>query len=766
MKRYILTLTLGISIFFGNAQQAELLYDHLSLQDAIAKYEGKLDDDANDGESIYNLANAYRLNNESIKAEAWFAKAVKRSERTEAKFYYAQMLLMNGKPSKAKEWFTKYKLNVAGKEAQHIDNFITLCYLLESDQISDRYYEISKVMFNSKMMDFSPSYYGDELLFVSNRNESKGASNNLDAWTNEKYTDLYVVSPQSGYQVKPFSKRINSGLHEGSGTFTKDLNTLYFTRSNQIKGKSNNDKEKNIRLQIMKTTKGSKKWSKPTKLELNNNNYSFCHPALSSDNNTMIFASDQPGGYGGMDLYIVKKAGEDWGVPENMGEKINTSGNEVFPFIDNQDNLYFSSNFHAGFGGLDIFKANNVNGKWKKPSNVGLPMNSVKDDFGIITQDNFESGYFSSDRSGEDEIYTFKNKEKSMIGGAVVNCETGEIIPDADVVIYQGGNVFKNLKSDENGKFSFEVNRNTGELEAKASKTFFNTNEKCTGIQKFDPQDGEVELSLGLTSQFKENSELQLCGEVLNGDCNRTLDGVKITVINICNGEAVQITSDRDGKFIFPLVKNCKYKIKAEKGYFKTIEQTLMTDSTMTDCFDLDLLMNSTVDLGNPVQNKKIELPVIYKIKADKELEVGADLSKIIEINPIYFDLNKSFIRADAAVELNKVVAVMNQYPSMYVELGSHTDCRASKMYNSSLSDRRAKSSAKYIAKRISNPKRIYGKGYGEERLINHCECEGTQKVSCTEEQHQVNRRTEFKIIKFEAKGVKAKVNGPNSFDK
>ncbi len=743
MNKYIITLTLSIVAFLGTAQQAELLYDNLSLQDAIARYEGKLKDNADDGESIYNLANAYRLNNESIKAEAWFAKAVKTSERTKAKFYYAQMLLMNGKPSKAKEWFSNYKLNVAGKEAQHIDNFISLCYLLETDQVNDRYYEISKVMFNSEMLDFSPSYYGDDLLFVSNRNESKGASNNLDAWTDEKYTDLYVASPDAGYKVRPFSKKINSGLHEGSGTFTKDLNTLYFTRSNQIKGKSKNDKEKNIRLQIMKTTKDGEKWSKPKKLALNNNNYSFCHPALSVDNNTMIFASDQPGGYGGMDLYIVKKSGEEWGVPENMGEKINTSGNEVFPFIDNQNNLYFSSNFHAGFGGLDIFKANSVNDKWKKPVNVGLPMNSVKDDFGIITQDNFESGYFSSDRSGEDEIYTFKNKGKSIVQGLVVNCETGEIIPGADVTIYQEGAVFKSLKSDDNGRFSFEVSRNTGELEAEASKSLFKTNETCPGIETFDPQDGEVELSLGLATQVQKNTDLRLCGTVLNEDCNYLLDDVKITVINVCNGEAVQVKSDRDGKFTFPLTKNCKYRIKAEKGYFKTIEKTFTTDSTMTDCYDLSLLMNSTVDLRDPSLG--------YTGTGSNQILLKE--GTIIDLYNIYFDFDKYNIRNDAKEELEWVRKILADYPNMKVEISAHTDSRATNQYNNVLSQSRAQSVTNYLIKEGINKDRIIAKGYGETKLKNNC----ADGVSCTKIQHQRNRRVEFKVISFEGEAMVSK---------
>ncbi len=143
--------------------------------------------------------------------------------------------------------------------------------------------------------------------------------------------------------------------------------------------------------------------------------------------------------------------------------------------------------------------------------------------------------------------------------------------------------------------------------------------------------------------------------------------------------------------------------------------------------------------------NKNIH--VEENITLDK-INIGTDIGKIVEINPIYFDLDKSDIRPDAQIELDKIVKIMNENPSIKIELGSHTDCRGTKAYNLSLSDRRAKASAEYIRKRIDKPTRIYGKGYGESKLVNHCECEGTKEIECTEEEHQENRRTEFRIVK------------------
>jgi outer membrane protein OmpA-like peptidoglycan-associated protein len=159
--------------------------------------------------------------------------------------------------------------------------------------------------------------------------------------------------------------------------------------------------------------------------------------------------------------------------------------------------------------------------------------------------------------------------------------------------------------------------------------------------------------------------------------------------------------------------------------------------------------LNKTIDFKGRIEQEGV-IQLHEKLKIELQpVTLGGDLAKMLRINPIYFDLGKYNIRKDAAIELDKIVKVMNENPNMVIELGSHTDCRSSIKFNETLSSNRAKSSAAYIQQRISNPSRIYGKGYGETRLLNDCGCEGTVKSTCTEEQHQLNRRTEFIIIKM-----------------
>lgn len=740
MKNYILLIVTLLYGCYGYSQKAESLYNNLSLQDAIVKYENKLKKNADDGEAIYNLANTYRLNNESIEAEKWFAKSVTASKNPKAKFYYAQMLLMNGKTSQAKVWFKNYKQHVSGKEATRINSFVELCSLVEKNKVEEKNFDISSVVFNSDKMDFSPNYYGEDLIFVSNRSESRGSATGLDDWTDDKYTDLFVISTKNGSEVKRFSKKINSKLHEGSSTFTKDLSTLYLTRSNLIRGKSKIDKEQNIRLQIMESNKEDDSWSKPKKLSFNNDNYSYCHPTLSADNITMIFASDMPGGFGGMDLYEVKRTGEGWGTPKNLGNKINTSGNEVFPFLDAESNLYFSSNFHPGFGGLDVFKTQEGNGKWKTPENIGLPLNSLKDDFGIISKDSFKSGYFSSDRSGQDEIYSFKKGENTIIHGVVVNCASGEPIEGASVTINQNGNKIKKLISDKDGKFSFEAENNMTELDAMAEKSLYKTNEECTGMQSFNVKEEPI-LSLGLYNNIKENTGLRICGQVLNKDCNYLLDDTKITIINVCNGESYKLKSDKDGKFNFPLTKNCKYKVIAEKDYFTKMVKIIETDSTMKDCYDLELAMNSEVDLRNPSLGFEGSNQILLKE------------GTTIDLYNIYFNFDKYDLRPDGKEELEWVRQILKDYPTMKVQISAHTDSRAPDAYNITLSKNRAESVKKYLINEGVDGGRISSKGYGENKLKNRC----SDGVQCSEIEHQRNRRVEFTIVSFEGEAIVSK---------
>jgi len=602
MKRVIISGFVLLAAWFAQAQESDRLYSQLAYKDAIKEYKAELKSNPNDGEAMYNLATAYRLNNETGEAEKWFEKAVTFSGRKDAPFYYAQMLLMNGKPTAAKEWFIQYQGTVVGDEVEWLESYTKLCDNVASGKVNTRNFEVLPVLFNSNDLDFSPMYMNDDLAFVSNRDERKGAMVHSDAWTSNGYTDIFITSATSGFKVSPLSKKLNSTLHEGSGVFDAKNNRFYYTANNVKKSRQQIDDESNVRLQIYQSVQEDEVWRKGEKMAFNQDAYSYCHPALSEDGKTMIFASDQPGGFGGMDLWMTKKEGDSWSVPVNLGERINTPGNEVFPFLEENGTLYFASNYHPGYGGLDLFTSNMGQQAWSIPENLGVPLNSSKDDFGLITKNGIQTGYLSSNRNGEDDIYSFTYKGAGWIDVRVINCLNNEPISNAEVNVLIGENQVYALESNQEGIVRFQPINGYTEYDVKASSPNFSTSEDCPGMATVSTlQPGTVVLGLREGDALPTTSTgLNLCGTVLNAACNYLLPNTEVTIIDLCEGKKYKVRSNEQGAFQFPLKKNCKYRVEINREFFDPVVTMFETNEDMSDCYEVDVKLNSNVDLRDP----------------------------------------------------------------------------------------------------------------------------------------------------------------------
>jgi outer membrane protein OmpA-like peptidoglycan-associated protein len=475
-------------------------------------------------------------------------------------------------------------------------------------------------------------------------------------------------------------------------------------------------------------------WTELMKIELKGfEDCSIGHASLSADGNVMYFVSDKKGGCGGTDLYrVTRNQDGSFGLAENLGKDINSEGNEVFPFAYQGDLLLFSSNGHPGLGGLDIFVAKLDQGKVRKVINAGASLNSNGDDFSIFLKTNEMKGYFSSNRKGgkgSDDIYKVTVLTPWLFDKTInllVKNTKGEPLANAEVLVKNDkGEVLETLRTDEKGEaHTLSTNWELAQLEC-------NFPEYESAMKNFDARlienDGWVELVAERIPRFR------IVGNVLDLKTSKGLDQVKVNFENQQSNNRSLLYTDQSGQFGIDLEKGSKIgdKIKVsvsciKKGYLP-LEETF----TVTLNKEGEVNINSFMDL-------RLE-----------KIEVGKDLGKMLYVKPIYFDLGKSEIRPDAALELDKIVAFMNENPTIEIELGSHTDCRGSMASNAKLSEARAKSSAEYVQSRITNPKRIYGKGYGESKLVNGCACEGKKPSTCTEEEHQANRRTEFKIIKI-----------------
>ncbi|MDX6746908.1 OmpA family protein [Polaribacter sp. PL03] len=504
-------------------------------------------------------------------------------------------------------------------------------------------YSIHKIDVNTKYSDFGVSYFGEnEAVFASAR-KPKTVRTGLWNSNRQPYLELYIGKISENGEIdsiRRFSKKISTKYHESNVAFTKDLQTVYFSRNNYLKKKYTNDNEGTNLIQMYKAHVGEDgEWTDVQAMPFNDDNYQTGHPVLNKEENKLYFTSDMPGSIGATDIFFVD-INEDgtYGTPKNLGPNVNTVKKEMFPFIDDNNVLYFSSDgYFQGRGGLDIYAINilDLNSK-VKPKNLGFPINSNEDDFSLVFRSGKREGHFSSNRKGgkgDDDIYYFKELVpiqldcNQIVNGVVRERITNALLPGAKVDLYNSkGQVIESVIADSSAKFTFNVNCNES-YKVVGSKFDYNEDSE----QFITNADQSLDLTLGL---------------------------------NLKESEFVRIRG---------------------------------------------LLM--------------------------------------IAINPIYFDLDKSVIRFDAAIELEKVARIMRKYPMLKIELGSHTDSRAPDQYNWSLSERRAKASLAWLIKRGVNASKISGKGYGETQLVNKC----SNDVECSEAEHQLNRRTEFIILNPEA---------------
>lgn len=470
---------------FGQFQSAEDYYENLSYQAAIKKYSKIVRKQPDNGEALFHLANSYRLNGQPQKAQRWFEKAVRYYPEPKCKLYYAQTLMSNGGYVLASQWFENYAaVAVNPYDAQNARKIADFCKKIAEGEVPKSNYSIFPVPFNSEKLDFSPAFFRtNELIFASNRKNDK-IKEKEDPWTSDNFVDLFLVEyMQNGEfgEVRSFPKGINSIYHEGPACYVPLTNVLYFTRSDYMDKKRGFDDNENTRLQIYRVDyakdQGEEKgkWENIERLPFNSNMYSCCHPAVSKDGTIMYFASDMPGGQGGMDLYYTTRQDSGiWTTPVNLGPKINTAGNEIFPFLYDENTMYFSSDFHIGFGGLDVFKTKRKGENWESPINIGTPINSLRDDFGFIINED-EKGFLTSNRSGkDDDIYQFRKKlfeqqtdeeevletssglKRNYVCGIVINEKYGNPLRNAKVSMYNKcSGESETITTDSTGRFEF-----------------------------------------------------------------------------------------------------------------------------------------------------------------------------------------------------------------------------------------------------------------------------------------------------------------------
>lgn len=590
------------------------------------------------GEAFYKIGQ-YR------QAESYFKSAIYKDPADKTSLLrYAEVLRANGKYGEAIQNYQKFL--ISNPKDERALNGITSCQTCQELLKKKTSYQIENLKeINSRWSDYAAVYPGlieTEIVFTSTREDATGKVKN--PVTGEYNADIFRSDFNAAKKQWDPPRRIDESLmvstieEEGAPSFDNSGNTLYFTRSQTEKGKD-------AKVGIFESTLVSGNWARAVKLSIGNDSLLAAHPSVSKTGDKIYFVSNRPGGFGGNDIWMAEKAGENkWGEPRNLGPQINTAGNEMFPFIRDNGELYFSSDSHVGLGGLDIYRAIPLeNGQWKV-ENMGVPINSTGDDFAISFYPGEEKGLFSSNRDGSrgDDIYSF-------------------LLPP-----------------------------------------------KTYGIE----------------------------GKLFNKVTGGKLDGAVVRLIGT-DGTMLRLKSE-DASFHFNLKPGVEYLVTAFKKGFLNTKASISTIG---------------YDQGKQFSVKMDLTPVDQPIKIDN----------------IFYELGKWNLLPESIASLDTLVALLNENPTVAIELMAHTDCRGNDADNLILSQKRAQSVVDYLISKGIQQGRLTAKGYGEKipktvdasitkinpflkkgQLLSCQFIESLKKEEEREICHQLNRRTEFRVTSSE----------------
>ncbi|MNX37265.1 Photosystem I chlorophyll a apoprotein A2 [compost metagenome] len=706
MKK-LLVIIFVFSIQFINAQDQELIrakrfFDKTYYSEAIVLYQ-KLADERPSQEVIKNLADSYFYTNDLVKAQRYYRLLVSNYNNDldrEYYFRYAQTLKATNRDDDAnanlKEYFAK------SPNSEDLANFEKELKTLENVTAIGKRFEIKNLAINTPNSEFGAVKYKEDLVFAGVKLKP-GLFDKKYKWDNETYLNLVEIPLKNINSadsiVHYFAKELKTGMHESNAVFTKDGKTMYFTRNNSKNGKKKKDDKKISNLQIFKAELVEGKWANITSLPFNSPNYSVEHPALSADEKVLYFASDMPGSLGSFDIYSVNINKGAFDTPKNLGPQINTDKREQFPFASADNKLYFSSDGHLGYGSLDVFVSEINGNEYSKAINVGLPLNSNLDDFAFNIDSNTKEGFFASNREGgkgSDDIYQFKEIKdlivedcKQLIAGTITDIDTQLALENATVILQDSDNkILNTITTLADGKFSFTV-------ACEASYKISASKENYTNASKT--------LALDKTRDKVNDASLAL----------KSLEAIKKEEKQIAENKRKQeIIIEEENK-----KKEALVALELKEKEKKAKEAAIVAAEVKK-------------------QEKVKEILV-------KEKDVVKDKDRlIIKTDPIYFDYDLWYIRKESKVILGRVVELMKKYPEMVIEIGSHTDSRGNEKYNADLSQKRANSTREFIIQSGIEAKRVSAKGYGESVPIIKCKTD----ESCSEEEHELNRRSEFVI--------------------
>lgn len=756
---FILCALLLTTSLFGQLNRANRHFDKGEYSRAARLYEKVLDRDSTSRIAVNNLAHCYRLEKRYDEARRLFRQSLSFSTMASSNYYhYAEMHFLMGDFTAAQQVLEEFlSHNRDDSSAVQLMEHIAVVSAF-TDSTTFELVRLRGV--NSPYADFAPVVHNAGIVYTTERKSDAG--NEEFAIEDRPFTNIYYApfsnqQKSSFWTPKPFHKKLTSRFHDGPACFDSTGTTIYFTKVNREFTGANRMNP----MRIYVAAFSDAEWSKPEALPFNSDAYSVAHPALGADNKTLIFASDMPGGRGGMDLYLTRKQGDGWSEPINLGPMVNSPGDEVFPHLQ-QGALYFSSNGWPGYGGLDLF-VSHLDSLDQPAQNLYRPINSAWDDLSISYL-NEHQAYFSSDRPGgmgRDDIYGLRQiadgKTHRELSG-VLEYDNKPAAFESLLLKDQLGNILQRTETNDQGRFSLDFlksrvpytlslgNEARAQLERYA---IYFLNDREQKVQKITPSEaGDFRFELLPPDDFDDLElldvedvsllSLDIRGQVYEESLGDYDGRVEVLVLNAAGDVVGRTYTRNNGAFLF------KHLFPDDQYVFR-----LLADNPALKIAILDDQGNVIEELsrsgrefifnrigeGDPILSLLNESNVTIKISPDDKFAIPN----------IYYDLDAYALNDAARRQLDKLVTILKKNPGIGVNVMSHTDARASDLYNLRLSEQRAGEVVRYLTASGVDGERITGKGFGEKRLVNDCD----NNADCTEDEHARNRRTEFSLQKL-----------------
>ncbi len=701
------------TLFINDFKKGEQFYKILAYRNALELYLHY--EDRHPGNRTVNerIADCYLRLGNFEQAELWFEKLANDPLATADEYYqYGQVLSMLRKYPRAAAAYRSFSRLAPGdsRGRSKLSFLENMAYHHRDSNL----YTVRSLWFNSDQSDFGARFFHNGIVFVSARDRDLFIKRKSLSALNDDETPLNTFFASNQFddskgvddQVELFYKRdLNSIYHDGPVTFFQNGKKIAFSRNTTRGGHTVKDSKGKVNLELIFASLNSDYTMSHTEsFSHNSHEFSTGHPWLSEDGSVLYFSSDAPGGLGGADIYVSTLNDGKWSEPKNLGAPVNTAGDEFYPHLFRDSVLFFASNGHGSFGGLDNFVSRKKGENFETPVNMGSPVNSELDDFAVIVDSTGTSGYFSSNRKGGkgyDDIYSFTLNRFTLLG-MVVERSTRQPIADAKVLIRTPeGLLIDSVLTDSTGRFYMQLPLNK-DFRVHSQKNGYTSIEDVL----FHTRANSL-LTDTLTIPIWEHG-LFAQGKIYSNELQSILPGSTVILDNITDATSDTATVHSDGFYNFLVLPDKQYKITARK------------DSYIANGF---LLNTQGLYRGKLVNDILLE-------------------EKFLERLDVLFDLNESLIKPEFVKSLDRFIKDLKRAPKSTVNIGAHADARGTFEYNMDLSTRRAQAIVEYFVSAGIVRSRIEARGFGEELILNRC----SDGVECTDEEHSRNRRAEIKI--------------------